>query len=204
MALVDHGTRTIHCKVVYYGPAMAGKTSNLQAIYGNVSEARKGAFLSIAIETERALHIDFLPDDEPTIAGYDARFHLFTVPGAVLNKRANVEVLRGVDGIIFVADSQPEKIEENLSHLKELGEGLSELKIPAKDIPIVLQYNKRDLPHIMSVGSLDRYLNPMGLSRFESACPWRGPMHGVVETFNAIQRLVMDQLRQRYPEGTVL
>jgi mutual gliding-motility protein MglA len=191
MALINVAAREIHCKIVYYGPGMCGKTTNLQWIHGQVPRSNKGDLLSIATETERTLFFDFLPLDLGKVRGFQTRFHLYTVPGQVLYERTRVAVLNGADGVVFVADSQRSKLEENVNSLKELARNIQRQGKKFQQFPLVLQYNKRDLPNALPVAVLDKYLNPFNWPRYE-ACATSGP--GVFDTLKAISKLVIAKL----------
>lgn len=191
MALINVAAREIHCKIVYYGPGMCGKTTNLQWIHGQVPQATKGDLLSIATETERTLFFDFLPLDLGKVRGFQTRFHLYTVPGQVLYERTRVAVLNGADGVVFVADSQRNKLEENVNSLKELARNVQKQGKKFQEFPLVLQYNKRDLPNALPVAVLDKYLNPFNWPRFE-ACAASGP--GVFDTLKGISKIVISKL----------
>ncbi|MBC8162226.1 MAG: GTPase domain-containing protein [Roseiflexaceae bacterium] len=195
MALINVAAREIHCKIVYYGPGMGGKTSNLQYIHSAVPKEVKGDLLSIATETERTLFFDFLPLDLGKVRGFQTRFHLYTVPGQVLYERTRVAVLNGADGVVFVADSQKHKLEENIKSLKELAQNVTKMNKNFREFPLVLQYNKADLPNRLPAQRLDDFLNPpaLGLNwqRYEAVAT-RGD--GVFDTLKAISRLVISRL----------
>lgn len=195
MALINVAAREIHCKIVYYGPGMGGKTSNLQYIHGAVPKEVKGELLSIATETERTLFFDFLPLDLGKVRGFQTRFHLYTVPGQVLYERTRVAVLNGADGVVFVADAQRHKLEENIKSLRELAHNVTKMNKNFREFPIVLQYNKVDLPNRLATQKLDEFLNPpaLGLNwqRYEAVAT-RGD--GVFDTLKAISRLVISKL----------
>lgn len=191
MALINVAAREIHCKIVYYGPGMCGKTSNLQYIHTQVPRDAKGDLLSIATETERTLFFDFLPLDLGKVRGFQTRFHLYTVPGQVLYERTRVAVLNGADGVVFVADSQKSKLEENIKSLKELAVNITRQNKKFQEFPIVLQYNKRDIPGALPVAVLDKYLNGMNWQRYE-AIATTGV--GVFDTLKAISKLVISKL----------
>ncbi len=191
MALINVAAREIHCKIVYYGPGMSGKTSNLQYIHGQVPQATKGDLLSIATETERTLFFDFLPLDLGKVRGFQTRFHLYTVPGQVLYERTRVAVLSGADGVVFVADSQRSKLEEDVNSLRELAQNIQKQGKKFQDFPMVLQYNKRDIPGALPVAVLDKYLNPSNWHRFEASASL-GP--GVFDTLKGISKLVISKL----------
>lgn len=191
MALINVAAREIHCKIVYYGPGMCGKTTNLQYIHNQVPRDAKGDLLSIATETERTLFFDFLPLDLGKVRGFQTRFHLYTVPGQVLYEKTRVAVLNGSDGVVFVADSQRDKLEENIKSLKELAMNITRQNKRFQDFPMVLQYNKRDLPTALPVPVLDKYLNSMNWTRFEATAPTG---EGVFDTLKAISKLVISRL----------
>ncbi len=191
MALINVAAREIHCKIVYYGPGMSGKTTNLQYIHGQVPQATKGDLLSIATETERTLFFDFLPLDLGKVRGFQTRFHLYTVPGQVLYERTRVAVLNGADGVIFVADSQKKKLEENVNSLRELAKNVQKQGKRFQDFPLVLQYNKRDLPEALQLPVLDKYLNPFNWPRYEASASIGT---GVFDTLKAISKIVISKL----------
>ena len=191
MALINVAAREIHCKVVYYGPGMCGKTSNLQYIHSAVPRDTKGDLLSIATETERTLFFDFLPLDLGKVRGFSTRFHLYTVPGQVLYERTRVAVLNGADGVVFVADSQKSKLEENIKSLRELAVNITRQNKKFQEFPIVLQYNKRDVPNALPVPVLDKYVNGMKWQRYEAVATTGV---GVFDTLRAISKLVIGKL----------
>jgi hypothetical protein len=191
MALINVAAREIHCKIVYYGPGMCGKTTNLQYIHTQVPRDAKGDLLSIATETERTLFFDFLPLDLGKVRGFQTRFHLYTVPGQVLYERTRVAVLNGSDGVVFVADSQKDKLEENIKSLKELAVNITRQNKKFQEFPIVLQYNKRDMSNALPVPVLDKYLNGMNWVRFEAVATTGV---GVFDTLKAISKLVISKL----------
>jgi mutual gliding-motility protein MglA len=191
MALINVAAREIHCKIVYYGPGMSGKTSNLQYIHSQVPKDAKGELLSIATETERTLFFDFLPLDLGKVRGFQTRFHLYTVPGQVLYERTRVAVLNGADGVVFVADSQRHKLEENIRSLRELAVNITKQNKKFQEFPVVLQYNKRDVPGALTVPTLDKYLNTLSWQRYEATATNGG---GVFDTLKAISKLVISKL----------
>jgi signal recognition particle receptor subunit beta len=191
MALINVAAREIHGKIVYYGPGLCGKTTNLQYIHKRIPQESKGNLLSIATETERTLFFDFLPLDLGKIHGFTIRFHLYTVPGQVLYERTRVAVLNGADGVVFVADSSRERLKDNLESLHELSQNIKAQGKRFTDYPLVLQYNKRDVPTALPVPILDTYLNSIKVPRFE-AVAMDGT--GVFETLRAICKLVTNKL----------
>jgi signal recognition particle receptor subunit beta len=167
LSLINYSSREINVKIVYYGPGLCGKTTNLQYIYNRTNPDAKGKMISLATETERTLFFDFLPLSLGEIRGFKTRFHLYTVPGQVYYNATRKLVLRGTDGLVFVADSQAEKMDENIESLSNLKENLEEYGYNISEMPIVIQYNKRDLPGALPVEELEAKLNPMGWIHFE-------------------------------------
>jgi signal recognition particle receptor subunit beta len=195
MSLVNYSTREITSKIVYYGPGRSGKTTNLQYIHGQVPEDRRGRMVSLATETDRTLFFDFLPLDLGTISGFQTRFQLYTVPGQVYYDATRKLVLQGADGVVFVADSQRQQRDENVESFRNLQVNLLEQGVDPRTIPIVLQYNKRDLPDVMSVEEMDDLLNYRDLPRFEAQA--LGGI-GVFDTLKGISELVLRRLSQRF------
>jgi signal recognition particle receptor subunit beta len=191
MALINVAAREIHGKIVYYGPGLCGKTTNLQYIHGKIPSETKGDLLSIATETERTLFFDFLPLDLGKVHGFTIRFHLYTVPGQVLYERTRIAVLNGADGVVFVADAQRDRLQDNLQSLRELASNVSGQGKRFLDFPLVMQYNKMDLPSSLPTPVLDRYLNTIRVPRFEAPAV-NG--NGVFETLRAICKLVTNKL----------
>jgi len=200
MSLVNYSTREITCKIVYYGPGRCGKTSNLQYIHAYVPEERKGAMVSLATETDRTLFFDFLPLDLGTISGFSTKIQLYTVPGQVYYNATRKLVLRGADGVVFVADSQREQMEENLESLRNLHENLLEENVDLKDFPLVLQYNKRDLPDIATIEELDDLLNYKGMPAFPAAALTG---EGVFDTLKSVSQLVLQSLSRKFRSDIV-
>ena len=194
MSFINYGSREINCKLVYYGPGLGGKTTNLQQIYTRIEPTAKGKLISLATESERTLFFDFLPLDLGTIRGFKTRFHLYTVPGQVFYDASRKLILKGADGVVFVADSQIERMESNLESLDNLGENLSEQGHELAGMPHVLQYNKRDLPNVVPVPDLQSTLNEHGVPWFE-ACAAQGI--GVFETLKAAAKLVLTDLKRK-------
>src|ERR671934_336108 len=160
MSFINYSSREINCKLVYYGPGLCGKTTNLQYIYARTSPEAKGKMISLATETERTLFFDFLPLSLGEIRGFKTRFHLYTVPGQVFYDASRKLILKGVDGVVFVADSQLERLEANMESFENLQVNLAEQGYQLDRIPYVVQYNKRDLPNAVSVEELSAALNP--------------------------------------------
>jgi signal recognition particle receptor subunit beta len=160
MSMINYAAREINCKIVYYGPGLGGKTTNLEHIYGKVKPDTRGKLISLATETERTLFFDFLPVDLGTIRGFNTRFHLYTVPGQVYYNASRKLILKNVDGVVFVADSQIERMEANLESMQNLYDNMAEYGYDLTKIPFVIQYNKRDLPNAAPVADLQAALNP--------------------------------------------
>ena len=188
MALINVASREVQCKIVYYGTGYCGKTTNLQYIFSRAPQPARGDLLSIATENERTLFFDFLPLDLGDVHGFRVRFHLYTVPGQVLYERTRVAVLNGVDGIVYVADSSAEKLEENFQSLIELETNMRRMGHDLGRFPFVMQWNKRDLPNAIPEATLERYLNRRRVPAF-SASAVTG--EGVFPTLRAICKAVM-------------
>jgi mutual gliding-motility protein MglA len=191
MSMINYASREINCKIVYYGPGLGGKTTNIEYVYDRVAPSTRGKLISLATETERTLFFDFLPVDLGTIRGFKTRFHLYTVPGQVYYNASRKLILKGVDGVVFVADSQAERHDANLEAMHNLYENLAEQGHDPRRMPFVIQYNKRDLPNVLSVEELDRALNPTSVPHFE-AVGTRGI--GVFDTLKAVSKQVIKQL----------
>ncbi|MEE9279388.1 MAG: GTPase domain-containing protein [Myxococcota bacterium] len=194
MAFINYSAREINCKLVYYGPGLCGKTTNLKYIYEKTAGEAKGKMISLATETERTLFFDFLPLSLGEIRGFKTRFHLYTVPGQVFYDASRKLILKGVDGVVFVADSQEERFEANIESLDNLKSNLREQGYHIERIPWVLQYNKRDLPTAVPVEELKEALNPDGkISEFEASAQTG---EGVFETLKALAKLVLTELKR--------
>lgn len=193
MSFINYSSREINCKIVYYGPGLCGKTTNLQYVYNKTSPDAKGKMISLATETERTLFFDFLPLSLGEIRGFKTRFHLYTVPGQVFYDASRKLILKGVDGVVFVADSQIERMEANLESVENLRINLAEQGYDLDRIPYVVQYNKRDLPNSASVDELRRALNPSGVPDFEATATTGV---GVFDTLKMVAKLVLQELRK--------
>jgi signal recognition particle receptor subunit beta len=191
MSLINYASREINCKLVYYGPGLGGKTTNLEHVFGKVNPNARGKLISLATETERTLFFDFLPVDLGTVRGFKTRFHLYTVPGQVYYNASRKLILKNVDGIIFVADSQAHRQEANLEAMHNLYENLETYGYDLSTIPFVIQYNKRDLPDALPVETLRAQLNPGGVPDFEGVAT-EGT--GVFETLRSVSKLVVKTL----------
>jgi len=193
MVQINFGQREVSCKLVYYGPGMSGKTTNLEVIHQKAPDKAKGEMVSIATETDRTLYFDFLPLDLGQVAGMHTKFQLYTVPGQVYYNATRKLVLQGVDGVIFVADSAPDKMAENIESLENLRENLAAMGLRLEELPVVLQYNKRDLPNALSVDEINQQLNTMNVPWTE-ACARDGK--GVFPTLKEISKIVIDKLNR--------
>ena len=191
MSLINYASREINCKIVYYGTGLGGKTTNLEYVYSKVNPDAKGKMISLATETERTLFFDFLPIDLGEVKGFKTRFHLYTVPGQVYYNASRKLILKGVDGVIFVADSQAERMEANIEAMHNLYENLESYGYDLTNIPFAMQYNKRDLPNAMSMADLRSQLNPMGVPDFEGVAI---EGQGVFETLGAVSKMVVQAL----------
>jgi hypothetical protein len=193
VTFINYVAREINCKIVYYGPGLGGKTTNLQYIYQITSAENKGKLISLATETERTLFFDFLPIDFGQIRGFRTRFHLYTVPGQVFYDSSRKLILKGVDGVVFVADSQDERLDANFESVSNLAGNLKEQGFDIAKIPYVLQLNKRDLPSAMPVDELQRQLQVKGEPVIEAVAT-QGV--GVLTTLKAVARQVLVELRK--------
>src|SRR5881409_1974930 len=193
MTFINYAAREINCKIVYYGPGLCGKTTNLQWIYDKTNPQAKGKLISLATETDRTLFFDFLPLDLGTVRGFKTRFHLYTVPGQVFYDASRKLILRGADGVVFVADSQEERLDANFETFENLQEHLKEHNLNFATIPYVLQLNKRDLPNAMAVPPLTKHLRKKGEPVLEGIAI-QGV--GVFETLKELAKLVLAELRK--------
>ncbi len=193
MSFINYMAREINCKIVYYGPGLCGKTTNLQYIYDRTNPDAKGRMISLATETERTLFFDFLPLSLGEIRGFKTRFHLYTVPGQVFYDASRKLILKGVDGVVFVADSQIERMDANQESIENLRTNLIEQGYQLERLPYVMQYNKRDLPNTADLDELRQLLNPTNVPEFE-ACARTGV--GVFETLKSVAKLVLTELKR--------
>jgi len=195
VSFINYSSREINVKIVYYGPGLCGKTTNLQFIYRRTNPDQKGKLISLATETERTLFFDFLPLALGDIKGFKIRFHLYTVPGQVFYAASRKLILKGVDGIVFVADSQIERMESNMESIDDLRINLAEQGYDLDKLPFTIQYNKRDLRNIVPVEDMDRVLNPRNVVWFEGVAVTG---KGVFETLKAIAKQVLFELKKHY------
>lgn len=191
MSMINYANREINCKLVYYGPGLGGKTTNLEYVFNRVNPETRGEMISLATEQERTLFFDFLPVDLGAIRGFKTRFHLYTVPGQVYYNASRRLILKGVDGVVFVADSQVERMDANIAAMENLYENLVDYGYAPQRLPIVLQWNKRDLPNAVPSGDLKTELNPSGLPEFEAIAV---DGTGVFDTLKAVSKLVLKSL----------
>ncbi len=198
MVQINFARREVNCKIVYYGPGMSGKTTNLEKVFENAPDEHKGELTSIATEGDRTLFFDFLPLDLGTVAGMNTKFQLYTVPGQVYYNSTRKLVLQGADGVIFVADSQKKKMDENIESLENLVENLEEYNLSIDEVPLVLQWNKRDMPDISSPEELNEKLNMRNWPSFEAVAVTG---EGVFPTLKALSARVLENLNKEYGGG---
>lgn len=194
MSFINYNSKEINCKIVYFGPAMSGKTANLQFIYNQTQTGAKSKLISLQTETERTLFFDFLPLALGTLRGFKIRFHLYTVPGQSYYDASRKLILRGVDGIVFVSDSQVTRMEANSESYASLVENLEEQGYEIAKIPLVFQYNKRDIPNICPVEEMSKNLNKLGAPEY-AAVATQG--RGVLETLKGLSKMILTELKGR-------
>ncbi|MDX1996469.1 MAG: GTPase domain-containing protein [Thermoanaerobaculia bacterium] len=194
MTFINYASKEINCKIVYYGPGLGGKTTNLQYIYNKTAPEAKGKMISLATEADRTLFFDFLPLDLGTIRGFTTRFHLYTVPGQVFYDASRKLILKGVDGVVFVADSQRERMEANIESIRNLEANLKEHGFDLRTIPYALQFNKRDLANAMAVDEMYRTLNYKREPTFEAVAPVGV---GVFDTLKSVAKQILIELRKK-------
>jgi len=192
MALINYSSKEINCKIVYYGPGLGGKTTNIKHIYSKVHPDHRGKLMSLDTELDRTLFFDFLPVDLGTVKGFSVHFHLYTVPGQVYYNASRKLILKGVDGLIFVADSQIERFEDNIDSMDNLNDNLIEYHKKVEEIPLAIQYNKRDLPNIVSLNELEDALNPRGAFFCEGVAV---EGIGIFEPLKEVSKKVLRKLR---------
>jgi signal recognition particle receptor subunit beta len=193
MPFINFATKEINCKIVYYGPGLSGKTTNIKWIYNHIKPENRGEMITLATETERTLFFDFVPIEVSNVKGFKVRFHLYTTPGQIIYQASRKLILKGVDGVVSVADSQEERHDANLDTLDDMIENLKEYEIEVEELPLVFQYNKRDLPNVLPVEVLKRELNRWNRPDFEAVAT-KGI--GVLETFKEITRQVLKKLKK--------
>lgn len=192
MSFINHNAKEIHCKIVYYGPSLGGKTTNLQWVYQRTAEDQKSKLVALNTDVERTLFFDFLPLNIGEVRGYKTRFHLYTVPGQVIYDASRRLILKGLDGVIFVADSQAERMDENTEALRNLEKNLELQGYNINEIPLVMQYNKRDLPNALPLAELRSQLNFFNAPEFE-ACASEG--RGVMESLKTVSKSILNVLK---------
>jgi signal recognition particle receptor subunit beta len=193
MSFINYASREINCKIVYYGPGLCGKTTNLQYVYRKTNPDVRGKMISLATETERTLFFDFLPLALGTIRGFRVRFHLYTVPGQVFYDASRKLILKGVDGVVFVADSQVERMDANCESVDNLKINLKEQGYDLAAMPYIMQYNKRDLPNVAPLTELKELINPTNVPEFQAVAT---EGIGVFDTLKAIAKLVLVELKK--------
>lgn len=192
MSFINYNAKEIHCKVVYYGPSLGGKTTNLQWVYQKTMGPEKSDLFSLPGDAERTLFFDFLPLNVGEIRGFKTRFHLYTVPGQVVYDASRKLILKGLDGVIFVADSQAERMEENVQAMQNLKRNLDQQGYDIRDIPLVIQYNKRDLPNALPIGDLRSALNKYNSLDFEGTA---SEGNGVFECLRSVSKSIINVLK---------
>jgi signal recognition particle receptor subunit beta len=195
MVQINFARREVNCKIVFYGPGLSGKTTNLEIIHKKVPDTARGNLTSIATEQDRTLFFDFMPLDLGQVAGMKTKLFLYTVPGQVYYDSTRKLVLQGADGVSFIADSDPNRMNDNIESFKNLERNLKDYGVDIRKIPIVIQYNKRDLPGALSIAELNSKVNPIGAPTFEAVAV-KG--EGVMQTLKGISKLVVDRLNEEY------
>lgn len=192
MSFINYNAKEIHCKVVYYGPSLGGKTTNIQWVYQQTNEDQKSKLVALNTDIERTLFFDFLPLNIGEIRGFKTRFHLYTVPGQVVYDASRKLILKGLDGVIFVADSQNERMDENIEAFRNLERNLEQQGYDIKEIPLIIQYNKRDLPNAASIEDLRSALNPYNAPEFEATA---SEGRGVFESLKSASKSIINVLK---------
>ncbi len=192
MSFINHNAKEIHCKIVYYGPSLGGKTTNIQWVYQSLAQDQRSKLVALSTEIERTLFFDFLPVEVGEIRGFQTRFHLYTVPGQVIYDASRKLILKGLDGVIFVVDSQADRLEENIESMKNLETNLRQQGYSIREIPLVLQYNKRDLPNALPLRELRQHLNLYNAQEIEASA-FEGK--GVLESFKLVSKNIIQILK---------
>jgi signal recognition particle receptor subunit beta len=192
VSFINYATKEINCKVIYFGPGLSGKTTNIQYIYENTQQDHRGRLVTLSTENERTLFFDFLPLAIGEVKGYKTRFHLYTIPGQTFYEVSRQFILKGVDGIVFVADSQSERMESNIEAFESLEKSLEKQGYDLNKLPLVLQYNKRDMSGIVTVRELESTFNPMKRPYFEAIA---NSGQGVMETLQSISQSIIRELK---------
>lgn len=192
MSFINHNAKEIHCKIVYYGPSLGGKTTNIQWVYQSLAQDQRSKLVALNTEIERTLFFDFLPLEVGEIRGFQARFHLYTVPGQVIYDASRKLILKGLDGVVFVADSQAERLEENIASMKNLEKNLEQQGYSIKEVPLIIQYNKRDLPSALPIKELRKHLNLYNAPEVEASA-FEGK--GVLDSFKMVSKNIIQILK---------
>jgi signal recognition particle receptor subunit beta len=192
MSFINYSSKEINCKIVYFGPGLSGKTTNIQYIYEHTQSDQRGKLVTLSTENERTLFFDFLPLSIGDVRGYKTRFHLYTIPGQTFYEISRQFILKGVDGIVFVADSQPERMEANIESFESLERSLDRQGYDLGKLPLVLQYNKRDVPGAVSLQEMEATFNPARKPHFEAVASHG---RGVMETLQAVSQAVIRELK---------
>lgn len=192
MSFINHNAKEIHCKIVYYGPSLGGKTTNIQWVYQSLAQDQRSKLVALNTEIERTLFFDFLPLEVGEIRGFQARFHLYTVPGQVIYDASRKLILKGLDGIVFVVDSQADRLEENIESMRNLEKNLKQQGYSIREVPLVIQYNKRDLPNALPISELRKHLNLYNAQEVEAQA-FEGK--GVLESFKLVSKNIIQILK---------
>ena len=192
MSFINHNAKEIHCKIVYYGPSLGGKTTNIQWVYQSLAQDQRSKLVALNTEIERTLFFDFLPLEVGEIRGFQTRFHLYTVPGQVIYDASRKLILKGLDGVVFVVDSQADRLEENIESMKNLEKNLQQQGYNIREVPLIIQYNKRDLPNALPLKDLRRHLNLYNAQEVEASA-FEGK--GVLESFKLVSKNIIQILK---------
>lgn len=192
MSFINHNAKEIHCKIVYYGPSLGGKTTNIQWVYQSLAQDQRSKLVALNTEIERTLFFDFLPLEVGEIRGFQTRFHLYTVPGQVIYDASRKLILKGLDGVVFVVDSQADRLEENIESMKNLEKNLQQQGYNIREVPLLIQYNKRDLPNALPINELRRHLNLYNAQEIEASA-FEGK--GVLESFKLVSKNIIQILK---------
>lgn len=192
MSFINHNAKEIHCKIVYYGPSLGGKTTNIQWVYQSLAQDQRSKLVALNTEIERTLFFDFLPLEVGEIRGFKTRFHLYTVPGQVIYDASRKLILKGLDGVVFVVDSQADRLEENIESMKNLEKNLQQQGYNIREVPLVIQYNKRDLPNALPLKELRRHLNLYNAQEIEASA-FEGK--GVLDSFKLVSKNIIQILK---------
>lgn len=192
MSFINHNAKEIHCKIVYYGPSLGGKTTNIQWVYQSLAQDQRSKLVAINTEIERTLFFDFLPLEVGEIRGFQTRFHLYSVPGQVMYDASRKLILKGLDGVVFVVDSQADRLEENIESMKNLEKNLKQQGYNIREVPLIIQYNKRDLPNALPISELRKHLNLFNAQEIEAQA-FEGK--GVLESFKLVSKNIIQILK---------